>query len=459
MTLALEDTIAAIATAPGGALRGMIRLSGPQAMAVVRECVADPGPRDRLLEQLRVPRSIAVTLDLGGGSQLPCDLFIWPTERSYTRQVVVEVHTLGSPPLLDIALTRLCAAGARLAGPGEFTLRAFLSGRLDLAQAEAVLGVIDAQDHRALDVALAQLAGGLSQPLNALRDSLLDLLADLEAGLDFVDEDIEFVSAADVVARLVDADESAATILGQLSSRAHRSDSFRVVLAGPPNAGKSSLFNALAGASAIVSDIAGTTRDALVAQVELGGIACELIDTAGIGESNADDAGPNAIDMISQSRSRARIADADLELWCIDAASSPEAVERHSSSTRRLVVFTKADRTDLPAPRAQSPAPLVTSSRTGQGFDELRSAIGDIAGAAMHSESSVVAGTAARCRESLRLAAVAIGNARQLAVLRSGDELVAAELRLALAELGKVVGVVYTDDILDRLFGRFCIGK
>jgi tRNA modification GTPase len=459
MSLEVEDTIVAVASAPGGAMRGLLRVSGPRALAVVRECVAEYGMHSRLLEPIRVPTSIAACLELGEGSRLPCDLFIWPTERSYTRQTVVEVHTLGSPPLLDAALARLCAGGARLAGPGEFTLRAFLSGRLDLAQAEAVLGVIDAQDRRALDVALVQLAGGLSQPLGVLRDSLLDLLADLEAGLDFVDEDIEFVSAAEVENRLTDAETRAAAILAKLSSRAHRRDAFRVVLSGAPNAGKSSLFNALAGASAIVSDVAGTTRDALVAQIEIGGVACELIDTAGLSEASADDAASNSIDAISQDHSRARIADADLELWCIDAATPSSQVAMQTMSAQQIAVLTKADTLHPPAPRAPHPAPLITSSRTGQGLDELREVIAIQAQAAMHSESSVVAGTAVRCQESLRLAVSAIEHARRLAAAKSGDELVAAELRLALAELGKVVGVVYTDDILDRLFGRFCIGK
>lgn len=462
MSFPLEDTIAAIATAPGGAPRGIVRVSGPRAIEVVMRCVTDAAARRRI-ESVRVPSMVGADFALDRDAALPCELFVWPTERSYTRQVVVEIHTLGSPPLLDAALRAVCAAGARLANPGEFTLRAFLSGRLDLAQAEAVLGVIDAQDRRALDVALAQLAGGLSRPLATLRDAIVDLLADLEAGLDFVDEAIEFVSAEQVHVRLSGAAAQARDVLRQLAARAQRADAFRVALSGPPNAGKSSLFNALAGGSAIVSDVPGTTRDALVARIDFDGVACELIDTAGLSEADAGEAEPATIDAAAQAQSHARIAAADLELACIDA-TRPVAPNRTrpplvATNARRFVVLTKVDLLALPASRAPSPAPLATSSRTGQGLAELRTAIAAAAREAMHDESSVVASTAARCEESLRLSVAAIEEAGRLAAARGGDELIAAELRLALAELGKIVGAVYTDDILDRLFGRFCIGK
>ncbi|MEX2187141.1 MAG: GTPase [Pirellulales bacterium] len=493
MTLNLEDTIAAVATAAGGALRGAIRLSGPTAIEVVVRCLADGDVRPAL-ERLRAATVVAASLKLDGDT-LPCDLFVWPTERSYTRQIVVEVHTVGSPPLLDAALQALCAAGARLAAPGEFTLRAFLSGRLDLAQAEAVLGVIDAHDRRALDVALVQLAGGLSQPLGAIREALVDLLADLEAGLDFVDEDIEFVSAAQVEARLAAAAGEAANVAKQLGTRSHRSHAPRVVLAGLPNAGKSSLFNALCGGTAIVSDVAGTTRDALLARVDFDGIACELVDTAGVDEGRGagfgvrgsgfgdKDAGEgvgaisvaesllqSTIAAAAQSQTHARLADADVELWCIDATQSSLLSSEDTlnvatgppSGRVRLLVATKVDA--LAVRKCESRIPnsdshIHTSSQTGEGLDELRTAIAAAVAAATHAETAVVVSTAVRCRESLRLAVEAIEQARQLAIVRGGDELIAAELRLALAELGKIVGVVYTDDILDRLFGRFCIGK
>ncbi len=479
MTLTLDDTIAAIATAAGGALRGIVRVSGPAAVEVVAECVVDEAARQRLLA-VRVAEVVPAAMRIGmGAGPLPCDLFVWPSARSYTRQPVVEIHTIGSPPILDALLRAVCAAGARLAGPGEFTLRAFLSGRLDLAQAEAVLGVIDAHDRRALDVALAQLAGGLSRPLRALRDALVDLLADLEAGLDFVDEDIEFVSASEVARRLEEAVCAASAIAGQLGGRGERSGVPRVVLVGAPNAGKSSLFNALCGSAAIVSPVAGTTRDAITARVEFEGVACELVDTAGV-EEGIRDLGfgirgaegwivggeqADSIESAAQLQTKHRIAEADVEVWCLDLATAPgaawELAADVDATKKQLFVVTKVDtvaQQSLPSPISNLQH-LLTSSVTGAGMAELRGAIARAVYDSRHTESSVIASTAVRCQESLRLAIEAIEKARQLAVTRGGDELVAAEIRLALVELGKIVGVVYTDDILDRLFGRFCIGK
>ena len=200
MVYCVDDTIAAVASAGGGAGRGVIRLSGPEALACLNRCFdADPAnsiptTQPRCVSgQLRLPEPL---------NSVSCDAYIWPTLRSYTRQPSVEIHTFGSPPILQAILRTLCDHGARLAEPGEFTLRAFLAGRLDLPQAEAVLGVIDAVSQKQLGRSLQQLAGGLSSQLSELRESLLNLCADIEAGLDFVDEDIEFVTSDEVVARL-----------------------------------------------------------------------------------------------------------------------------------------------------------------------------------------------------------------------------------------------------------------
>ena len=359
-----------------------------------------------------------------------------------------------------------CAAGARLAEPGEFTLRAFLAGRIDLVQAEAVLGVIDAADRRQLDVALAQLAGGVSQALNSLRDQLLDLLADLEAGLDFAEEDIRFVAGDELDRRLTTAADTVARLVDQMRGREQTDAAPRVVLVGEPNAGKSSLFNALVGRlGALVSPAPGTTRDYLCARLDFDGVAIQLIDTAGLDGEVAADAVSNA----AQRATREQTEQADLRLLCIDAARWHDVRKDRMSSAAadysptpaakaQLVVITKCD---LTAIHTHAGAGVATSAVTGAGVDELKAAIREqlVSARSDASPAAVVASTAGRCRESLRLASDSLARALELATARGGEELIAIELRAALVELGKTVGAIYTDDLLDRIFSRFCIGK
>jgi tRNA modification GTPase len=457
MTLDLDDTIAAIATAPGGGLRGIVRLSGPGCLAVVEQVVRLE--ESAIAADVRVPscRRGSVTLPRGLG-RTPLTLYLWPTTSSYTRQPSAELHLPGSPPLVAAALEVVCKAGARLAQPGEFTLRAFLAGRLDLTQAEAVLGVIEAESRPQLDAALAQLAGGLAQPLAALRNELLDMLAELEAGLDFAEEDIEFISKTQIERQLAAAAKSVRALAEQMQRRGESGPLPRVVLVGRPNVGKSSLLNALASdGAAIVSPTAGTTRDFVTRRVSLGQRECLLIDTAGM--SPLDEA--RGLDAAAQAASRQQAQQAELTLLCLDASRPLGAGEAEKlaalSNQRHLVVWTKCD---LPrACRSDGSAGAVfTSSRGRAGLDELRQAILQALDAAP-AECGVVAGTADRCRESLRLAGEAIKQAQFAASEPAGEELVAAELRVALEELGRVAGAVYTDDILDRIFSRFCIGK
>jgi tRNA modification GTPase len=291
-----EDTIAAVATASSGAARGIVRLSGPDVVGLVVPLLSATGGVD--IAGITEPSNVAGELqfsDLSGPPiTLPCELFLWPGSRSYTRQPVIELHTLGSPPLLELLVDALCRRGARLAEPGEFTLRAFLAGRIDLSQAEAVLGVIDADDDAQLNTALAQLAGGIARPMEQLRSDLLQLLAELEAGLDFVEENIEFITTDEIAHRLAQVQQRLHGLKQQMAGRAERGSTSQVVLVGPPNVGKSSLFNALLARfgcnpahlqstppPAIVAPQRGTTRDYLTATLKLGDLSCQLVDTAG----------------------------------------------------------------------------------------------------------------------------------------------------------------------------------
>jgi tRNA modification GTPase len=451
----LDDTIAAIASPPGGAIRGILRISGPDGAAVV----ARVGDYSRPIGSIHRPASVNGTLELPQGlGKTPVMLYLWPTAKSYTREPCAELHLPGSPPLLAAALEAVCTAGARLARPGEFTLRAFLAGRLDLTQAEAVLGVIDADSRQQLDSALGQLAGGLARPLANLREELLDLLAHLEAGLDFVDEDLEFISRSELARELTAAESAVVALAAQMVARGEAGELPRIVLYGMPNAGKSSLLNSLAGDdAALVSEVAGTTRDFVTRRIRLAGRDCLFTDTAGVLASSGT-AGLERAAQDASSRERKR---SDLILRCIDNScplTEWDQAALQPADERCLIVWTKCD---LPPGHSQPPPrkAIPTSSRTGAGLTELRHAIVCALEESKPGSSGIIAGTAERCRDSLRLAGEALHRARAAAHGGLGEELVAAEIRVALEELGHVVGAVYTEDILDRIFSRFCIGK
>jgi tRNA modification GTPase len=361
--------------------------------------------------------------------------------------------------LLELGLQTLCASGARLAQPGEFTLRAFLAGRLDLTQAEAVLGVIDAESQKELDVALRQLAGGLSGPLGVLRDQLLGTLAHLEAGLDFVEEDIAFIDAEDLARQLTTARVAIQELLDQLQTRGATTGEFRVVLRGWPNVGKSSLLNAMAGRQvAIVSPQHGTTRDYVTQPIMIDGMPCVLIDTAGF-ETTADE----GISLAAQQAALQQVGDAHIELFCLDATRTLNDWERaqlsSSPARQRLVVVTKCDASSLPFDVPQALKVMRTSSLTHAGVAELMHVIGRRLRERVGGSGQAIAATAVRCRQSLLSAQDSLVRAQAVVAEGGGDELIAAEMHLALDHLGRVVGAVYTDDILDRIFSQFCIGK
>jgi tRNA modification GTPase len=423
---------------------------------------------------------------------VPCDAFIWPNARSYTREPVVELHTFGSPPLLEVILSALCSAGARLAEPGEFTLRAFLAGRLDLTQAEAVLGVIDAQGKYELDAALRQLAGGIAAPLEELRNDLLQLLAELEAGLDFAEEDLEFATPAEILSKLNEACQLLDRLSEQMASRHTASGRPQVALVGAPNVGKSTLFNALvarcaecsgmgspARSAALVSPQRGTTRDYLTATISLDGVSVELVDTAGVAnplETSARERPSGSDDEMHVERASQALAaecrdTAAVRAHCVvagDFIRSPyfefQSLSASGGPASDILVLTKCDLLNEPLPVAADKLrniPVVpTSSRTGAGLDELCDALRHLlADERLAGEGGTVPATAQRCRDSMRLASAMLRAAGDIVRTDGGSELVSVEIRAALDEVGKVVGAVYTDDLLDRIFSTFCIGK
>ena len=463
MNLSLEEPIAALASPPGSAARGILRLSGGD----VREVLAgwfEPQDGDAW-QHARVAAVHAGVLKLPHARvPIPVEAHLWPNHRSYTGQPTVELHLPGSPPLLEAVLAEAHRRGARPARPGEFTLRAFLAGRLDLLQAEAVLGVIDAHDHVELQMALSQLAGGLSGRLADLRHDLLELLADLEAGLDFIEEDIEFVGRSELIDRIAQARRFVEDLLQQSSDRMQSRTRATVVLAGLPNAGKSTLFNRLVGSgAALVSPREGTTRDFLSAAVDWHGLTLDLIDTAGW------ELAATGIAHAAQEQRSGQLDTADLLMWCSSSTLDEEQQQLDqqlfevatAQSRSSIRVLTQLDR-DAPArtPESRLEFDAAISAVTGEGLEALADLLRSRLSSPRGSTRQWLGMTAARCRESL--AAVAASLARAEATAQSnvaGDELLAIDLREGLDHLGRILGTVYTDDILDRVFSKFCIGK
>jgi tRNA modification GTPase len=438
-----QDTIVALSTAAGPGARAIVRSSGQHAFAVARKVFhseMQPEPRARRFYsgEIRLP-NIA--------SGLPADLYVWQAPHSYTGQDVIELHTISSPPLLELAVAVCLGAGARAAQPGEFTMRAFLAGKLDLTRAEAIVGIIEAGSRDELKQSLAQLAGGMTRPLQHLRDELLNLLADVEAALDFADEDIHFIEQGQLLQRLTSGLALVTLLRRQIDQRAIGTGPFRVVLAGRPNAGKSSLFNALAGGvKALVSPEPGTTRDYLVARLDLGGAVIELVDTAGVRP------GTNGINGKAQELGRQQAEQADLILLCVERGRANDA-EQQMLAGRQPPAIGLSTKCDLSRPPLGW---LGTSATTQEGLAALRELLANRARA--HARPAL-APSLSRCRHHVDRCLDHLRRAHGIALEDEPAELLALELRGGLDELGALVGVVYTDDLLDRIFSRFCIGK
>lgn len=442
------DTIAAIATPPGRGGIGVIRISGPAVAAIM----------PRLLGRVLPPRRACYGpfLDEDGAALDRGLALFFPAPHSYTGEAVLELHGHGSPVLLDLLLQRILGLGARLARPGEFTERAFLNERIDLAQAEAVADLIGSATAAAARAAGRSLQGDFSRRIEALVECLIELRLQVEAAIDFSDEDIELLSRAGVGERLADLRRQ----LQVLRASAHQGqllrDGMTVVIAGLPNAGKSSLLNRLAGRdAAIVTDLPGTTRDVLRESIQIDGLPLHIVDTAGLRD------GTDAVEREGIRRARLEIAKADRVLLLIDdrdPAAGEALLPTFPAGAAITRIYNKIDLTGTtPGYRETAGGPcLYLSLQTGAGYAELLRHLKTSVGYASDAEG--VCSARRRHLDALEAAATALDRATShldATVL----ELLAEDLREAQTRLGEITGVFTSDELLGRIFADFCIGK
>ncbi|MBS0556045.1 MAG: tRNA uridine-5-carboxymethylaminomethyl(34) synthesis GTPase MnmE [Proteobacteria bacterium] len=448
--MAGSDTIAAIATAPGAGGVGIVRVTGPGARAIAKALTgAMPKPRKVYFCALRdgddtiLDRGLAV---------------FFAAPKSFTGEDVLELHAHGSPVVLNLLLRRVCELGARQARPGEFSERAFLNGKLDLAQAEAVADLIAAGSEAAARAALRSLEGDFSRAVQALFEALTNLRAWLEAALDFPEEEIDFLSAPQLADGLQRLQAQLDDLLAATRRGVRLRDGLHAVIAGRPNAGKSSLLNALAQSDrAIVTDIPGTTRDVLRESVELDGVAVTLADTAGLRES------ADVVESEGMRRARAELRRADVAILVAESvhlAVDMALLDATAAGATRLVVHNKIDLSAEAARRELGKSGEIhiwLSARTGAGLDLLREELKRLAG---HGEERAQGAFSARTRhvQALQDVAAHLAAARQHLEHRTG-ELAAEELRQAQHALGEITGKFSSDDLLGRIFSTFCIGK
>ena len=443
------DTIAAIATAPGRGGIGVVRVSGTSLTDVALAlCGSLPTPRSAMFARF---------LDAEGGALDEGIALYFPAPASFTGEDVLELQGHGGPVVMQMLLERCLELGARLAEPGEFTRRAFLNGKLDLAQAESVADLIEASTATAARSALRSLSGRFSEEIHRLVDALIDLRMLVEATLDFPEEEIEFLEQARALPRLEEIRQQLQGVLDRARQGALLRRGLNVVLVGEPNVGKSSLLNQLTGEDrAIVTEVAGTTRDALRETVQIEGIPLHIVDTAGLRETE------DAVERIGIERTWREIERADVILRLVDASvegsvSATEAIDaRLPQTVERIIIANKIDLAGLEAGRVEENGVvrLQVSAKKGAGMELVRAELLRIAGWQAHGEDVILARE--RHLHALRAALGHIGAAAgQSAAL----ELFAEELRLAQDALGEITGEFSADDLLGVIFSRFCIGK
>lgn len=462
----LDETIVAIASPPGFSPIGIVRMSGPCAYSFASEFTHAAG---HPLSNTPGSRRIVGEWLLENGSTLPVTMYTFRAPQSYTREDMVEIHTVGNPVVLEILRSQLSQLGAEPAEPGEFTARAFLNGALNLSQAESVEAIIRAQSDAQLRAARRLQDGRLAIEASAIRDSLAEMLALVEAGIDFVEEPIEFITSSDATGRLSDMDvQFARWLAGGVTSEAL--DILpRILLLGPPNAGKSSLLNRLSGANrAICAAVAGTTRDIISIPIQLDRGEAILLDSAGI------DAAPDEV--LVQARAAVLTQAAHVDLICVVLDLASTGCVGFLAQFGRTIAgpgIIAANKVDLlAAPEAErigaqlhAALPWLVirvSARTGEGIEALRDAMTESLQTMESTRGSEFLLTE-RQRAAVQLAAGAVSRCRLLlesaSDINTCADLLAFELREALDALGAVTGTVTTEDLLGQVFARFCIGK
>ena len=451
-----SDTIVAQATPPGRGGVGILRISGPKAQEVA-QAVLGKLPKARYAEYLPFLANDGSTLDEG------IALF-FPNPHSFTGEDVLELQGHGGPVILDLLLKRILEiSGVRIARPGEFSERAFLNDKLDLAQAEAIADLIDASSEQAAKSAISSLQGVFSKKVNALVESLIHLRIFTEAAIDFPEEEIDFLSDGKIEAELNQVIQRLNEVRQEAKQGSLLREGMKVVIAGRPNAGKSSLLNALAGRdAAIVTNIAGTTRDVLREHIHIDGMPLHIIDTAGLREASDE------VEQIGIERAWQEIEQADRVLFMVDSTTTnetdpeklwPEFIERLPKNMPVTVIRNKADLTGeaLGYSEEEGYALIQLSARTGEGVTLLREHLKQ----AMGFSSSTEGGFLARRRhlQALEKASEHLNNGQYQLITFHAGELLAEELRLAQEALSEITGQFTSDDLLGRIFSSFCIGK
>jgi tRNA modification GTPase len=457
-----EDTIAAIATPVGAGGIGIIKISGPQALTIGRELFRKSGSLETIQSHHLYHGHIVAPATGKTVDEVLISFMGGPN--TYTREDVVEINCHSGLAVLDRILELVIRAGARLAEPGEFTRRAFINGRIDLTQAEAVLDLVNSKTRRSLHLASEHLKGGLQTMITDFRTNLLDILAAVEAAIDFPDEDLELLEGEQLTARLRQlVRDPIVKLLEHYEDGRILREGLSVIIAGKPNVGKSSLLNNLLRSNrALVTPIPGTTRDVIEESFSLRGIPLRLMDTAGL--RHAD----NLVEELGMEFTRERLAQADLVLFVLDRSSpmTPEDLQIHKDigTKPRLIVLNKKDLDPHPnftevKEHFPEETLLETSALHGEGMEELKDTVFQtILGQRLDTETSVAAPNL-RHKICLEQSLEAVNRALELLDGQAPAELAALEIQEALAHLGEIIGLTTTEDLLDQIFSQFCVGK